>query len=247
MFQIKAPDLPYVVADFSEKEPRHEDDNLPELKYYYFGCLNRREAFLFHRYLPRFNQLLFSAAVTTAQLHALHADPKRQPPEVPQINWTMLLEPYTFADKFPGETPAQVIFRTLRHTNHTNTWLYRLPYLLQCTRQITQLIQLFESFFQTLGFRGLREVVETIGLNTRIDFLHSMLLSTPETVYLTALYDILLREHLVHMAQQILRILHTPFPDSFQLATIRDTIIDCIDPPTTTYHLYEDDSDSLYN
>jgi hypothetical protein len=209
--------------------------------------LKRREAFAYQKNLASFNNMLYHASAATAQLLTIHADPRRQPAKLPNIDWRQLLEPRTFKEVFPGETPAQVLYQVLRFHNRTNEWLDRIPYVLQCTRQIKLLIELFESFFRVIGFQGLRTIVDTIGLNTRMDFLHSIILSTDEAIYLTALYDFLLREHAIDTAQQILRILHIPFQSPYELATLRNTIIDVIDPPNTSFTLFDDDDDFLYH
>jgi hypothetical protein len=91
-----------------------------------------------------------------------------------------------------------------------------------------QLIRLFEAFFKALGYEGLCGAVEEISLNTNADFFHNMLLDTDEAVYLTALYDFLLREHVVNLAQAILRLLHIPFEHPYQ-------IINVVDPPMQSY------------
>jgi len=57
-----------------------------------------------------------------------------------------------------------------------------------------------------------------------------MLLEANEVVYLTALYDFLLREHTVNLTQLILHILHILFQHPYQLGTCRDHIVNAIEP-----------------
>jgi hypothetical protein len=62
-----------------------------------------------------------------------------------------------------------------------------------------------------------------------------MLLETDEVAYFTALYDFLLREHAVNLAQAILRLLHIPFNFPYQLSLCRTHIIDTAEEPIYSY------------
>jgi len=67
-----------------------------------------------------------------------------------------------------------------------------------------------------------------------------MLLDTDEAVYFTALYDFLLREHSVNLAQAILRLLHIPFEHPYQLEKCRSIVVNSIELPIYSY-IVEDD------
>jgi hypothetical protein len=228
------PDLPYIQVKFDPNEDRHAEDTVSD--FMYFGCLPRKFAYPFLTILPKYTFHLYSATCATYHLFLLHADPALQPKVDPnaKINWDELLEPHSFREIFPFEKPSRLA-ATVSNPNLPNHWIQRLPYILQCTRQLNQLIRFYESFFKSLGFEGLREIVETVGLNTSPDYVHNMLLEGDEVVYLTALYDFLLREHATNLAQMVLRILHVPFRHPYQLSTCRDHIINAIEPPIYSY------------
>jgi hypothetical protein len=228
------PDLPYIQVKFDPNEDRHAEDTVSD--FMYFGCLPRKFAYPFLTILPKYTFHLYSATCATYHLFLLHADPALQPKVDPnaKINWDELLEPHSFREIFPFAKPSRLA-ATVSNPNLPNHWIQRLPYILQCTRQLNQLIRFYESFFKSLGFEGLREIVETVGLNTSPDYVHNMLLEGDEVVYLTALYDFLLREHATNLAQMVLRILHVPFRHPYQLSTCRDHIINAIEPPIYSY------------
>src|SRR6266545_5723579 len=77
------------------------------------------------------------------------------------------------------------------------------------------LIQQLETLFQTLGFCGLHELANKVNLNTDVSFVHNVLLDKNEAAYFTAAYDFFLCEHKCSIANEILNILHLPFPNSF--------------------------------
>jgi len=177
----------------------------------------------------------------------MHANPKTQPTidTTTKIEWDELLDPQSFRDVFLGDSPKRILERVSPKSGFPNQWTHRLPYLLQCTRQVTLLIKSFEAFFKALGFEGLREIVNTIGLNTGLDFFHNLFLNTDETIYLVALYDFCLREHSVNLAQAILRILHIQFEDPYHLSKCREVIVDRIDLPTYSY-VVEDEDENMW-
>jgi len=106
---------------------------------------------------------------------------------------------------------------------------------------VSLLIQQLETLFQTLGFRGLRELANKVNLNTNVSFVHNVLLDQNEAAYLTAAYDFFLREHKCSIANEILNILHLPFPNPFQFFLVREQIINIIDPAPYVYSLCEGD------
>ena len=240
---IVPPDLPYVPANFHPDEIRHPEDIEPKFTHTYYGCLPRQEAFLFQRFFPRFGAHLYYAAATTVNLHSLHADPTRQPPvdaETP-IDWDNVCEPFKYRHIFPYETPTQLLRRASPDDNKPNTWTPRIFYVQLCTRQVQHLINLFESFFHALGTQGLRQIVVDADLNTELDFEYNALLTSDQAIYLTALYDFLLREHVLNIAIPILRLLHIPFRDGHQLSLLRGTIIETIDLPLESYTFRKED------
>ena len=178
----------------------------------------------------------------------MHANPLTQPTveDDTRVDWEDLLDPQSFRDIFPTDSPKRLYKRVAAKTSTipSNTWIQRLPYILLCTRQLTQLIRLFESFFKALGYDGLRDIVNSVSLNTDIDFSHNMLLDSNEVQYLTALYDFLLREHVIQVAHPILKLLHVFFRHPYQLGMCRDHIVDAIDEKSyayvidSDYHMY---------
>ena len=231
------PDLPYIRVDFDPSELRHADDKHDNFLYY--GCLPRYNAFLFQKWFPTYIHHLQASAIATYQFLALHASPKYRPPVDPKarVNWEELLEPKTFRAVFPYDKPSHVIARVSPNPESPNVWLQRLPYLLLCARQVTQLIQLFEKFFQIIGYDGLREVVRKVRLNDEISWTYNVFLHIEETEYLTALYDFLLREHAIDLSQTILRLLHISFDSPFQLSMCRTNILDEIEEPMYSFAL----------
>jgi hypothetical protein len=155
------------------------------------------------------------------------------------VKWDELLEPFRFQHVFPDQSPRQLITGASPNPDAPNIWLCRLPFILQCTRSVNQLICAFENFFQALGFEGLREVVQSINLNRELDFEYNPLLDREQALYLTALYDFLLREHAIGIATPILRLLHISFQEAGQLKLLCDIIIDIIDPPLSSFMLYD--------
>src|SRR6266581_7221381 len=121
-------------------------------------------------------------------------------------------------------------------------WISQVPHILQCSRQLSLFIQQLETFFQTLGFCGLCELADKVALNTNVTFVHNALLDSNEAAYLTAAYDFFLREHKCSTANEILNILHLPFPNPFQFFLVREQIVDIIDPAPYIYSLCEGDS-----
>jgi hypothetical protein len=239
------PDLPYIAVTFKPNEERHVKDVLPTLPYPYYGCLPRKTAFQFRRLYPHYAPHLYAMSAATCQLLTMHAQKNTQPQvdEDSRIDWDDLLDPQSFREVFPYETPNRLLSR-VKSKYQENPWTHRLPFILQCVRQISQLIRLFEAFFKAIGYEGLRDIVDTVNLNTDVDFTYCAILSIEEAIYLTALYDFLLREHALNLAQQVLRILHVSFENQAQLGLCRDIIIDAIDLPSYSYII--PDSDSYY-
>ena len=238
---IVPPDLPYIRAVFHSEDERHPEDTKPILLYPYYGCLPRKSAYLFQKHYPVYGVHLYHTAVATYFLFKLHACPKTQPTVDPdtRIDWDDLLDPQFFREVFPFDTQSRVLSRLSPDPDFPNPWIPRLPHILQCSRQVTFLIQSFEAFFKTLGYDGLRGIVKQVDLNTEINFSCNVLLSTDEAEYLTALYDFLLREHAINLAQPILRLLHIPFENPHQLARCRDIVINSIERPSYSYVVNE--------
>jgi len=241
------PDLPYIRAKFHPDDERHPNDTKTVFRLPYYGCLPRKPAYLFQQLFPIFAPHLYHTACATYSLLYMHANPKTQPTidTTAKIEWDELLDPQSFRDVFLGDSPKRILERVSPKSGFPNQWTHRLPYLLQCTRQVTLLIKSFEAFFKALGFEGLREIVNTIGLNTGLDFFHNLFLNTDETIYLVALYDFCLREHSVNLAQAILRILHIQFEDPYHLSKCREVIVDRIDLPTYSY-VVEDEDENMW-
>ena len=82
-------------------------------------------------------------------------------------------------------------------------------------------------------------------LNTDTSFEHNALLDSGEAAYLTAAYDFLLREHKCSVANEILNILHLPFPNPFQFFLVRENIIDFIESAPYVYSLCDGDGMGL--
>lgn len=226
-------------AQFEPNEKHHVEDK--EAMFTYFGCLPRKYAFRFQKRFPAHAFHLYSAATATYQLLSFHANPDSQPKTRPtdKVDWDELLDPHSFRDIFPLDNPKRLLSQVSPNPEMPNLWVPRLAFILQCTRQVNLLISLFEAFFKDIGYEGLREVVDSVGLNTNADYFHNMLLETDEVVYFTALYDFLLREHAINLAQIILRLIHVPFRHPYQLGVCRDHIVNAIEPPTYSHLIRE--------
>jgi len=160
-----------------------------------------------------------------------------------EVDWDSLLDSVPFHMIFSKDrTPEALLNRIqLLTPGVSNLWMNRVPYIIQSCQQISLLIQQLETFFQTLGFRGLRELANKVVLNTYVSFIHNPLLDTDEASYLMAAYDFFLHEHQCSTANEILNILHLPFSDPYQLFLVREHIVDVIDPPPFVYFLHDGD------
>ena len=243
LFKLRCPEIPYLLPEFEPDEPRHPDDTGENLPIDYYGCLSRREAFIFQQTYPRFSDILYYTAVTTREMLNLHAQTTINLPAPAEVDWDSLLDSVPFHMIFSEDrTPEALLNRIQMLTPGVpNLWMNRVPYIIQSCRQISLLIQQLETFFQTLGFRGLRELANKVALNTYVSFTHNPLLDTDEASYLTAAYDFFLREHRCSTANEILNILHLPFSDPYQLFLVREHIVDVIDPPPFVYSLHDGD------
>jgi hypothetical protein len=94
---------------------------------------------------------------------------------------------------------------------------------------------LFKAFFKALGYEGLCEIVTTVRLNMNIDFFHNMLLESDEVQYFMALYDFCLQEHAIQLTHPILKLLHVPFQNPYQMGICCNTILNAIDPSSYAY------------
>ena len=239
LFNLHCPELPYLWPDFDQDEPCHPNDTGNQLPNDYFGFLPQKEAFIFQQLYPKFSDNIYYTTVATRELLTIHARSEVPFPALTQINWTEILDPFPFHlvfDETP--TPEEPITLIQKGTpGIPNEWIYHIPHLLQCSRQLSLLIQQLKLFFQTLGFRGLRELANKINLNTNVSFVHNALLDSNEAAYLTAAYNFFLREHKCSTANEILNILHLPFPNPFQFFLVRENIIDIIDPAPYVYSL----------
>jgi hypothetical protein len=247
LFNLRCPELPYLRPEFDQDEPRHPDDIGDQLSKEYFGCLPRKEAFIFQQLYPKFSDTIYYTAVATRELLTIHAQSGVPLSAPTQIDWEAMLDPFPFHLVFEEDrTPEALISRIQQETpGIPNEWIYRIPHIWQCSRQLSLLIQQLETFFQTLGFRGLRDLVHKVNLNTDTSFEHNALLDSGEAAYLTAAYDFLLREHKCSVANEILNILHLPFPNPFQFFLVRENIIDFIDPAPYVYSLCDGDGMGL--
>jgi hypothetical protein len=244
--QTHPPDLPYVRAKFLSFERKHSTDTGSELPVPYYGCLRRYEAYLFQTTFPAYNALLYHEVSATVQIVTLHADFGKPPLPTRnnEINWAELLEPYSFKEIFQDETPMEVLHRASPSSTVNNVWFRNARHILHCARQINNLIRLFETFFQTLGFQGLRDIAESIDLNKEISFVYSPILDFEQARYFTALYDFFLREHALNIARPILHLLHIPFSHSHHLNLVHKVIVDAIEPPIHSFILHDDDDDT---
>jgi hypothetical protein len=240
---LQTPELPFIQARFLPCESTHPEDTAADLPVPYFGCLRRYEAFLFQKKFPTYAPQLFHEAMATVHLVALHADPKTRPPPANGgvIDWKQVLEPYNFADFFPLDTPSHLLLRACPNSSTNNFWFPRVQYILQCARQINQLIRVFETFFLTIGYKGLRDLADEIWLNKEVDFLYSPILSYDQAVYFTTLYDFLLREHAGFLARPILQLLHITFPHTEHLDYVFEHIVDMVERPLYLYQLNRED------
>ncbi len=243
LFNLRCPELPYLQPEFEQDEPRHPDDTGDQLPNDYFGCLPRKEAFIFQQLYPKFSDTIYYTAVATRELLTIHARSEVAFPTPTQLNWRELLDPFPFHLVFEdAPTPEALVNHIQQLTSGTpNQWISQVPHILQCSRQLSLFIQQLETFFQTLGFCGLCELADKVALNTNVTFVHNALLDSNEAAYLTAAYDFFLREHKCSTANEILNILHLPFPNPFQFFLVREQIVDIIDPAPYIYSLCEGD------
>jgi hypothetical protein len=243
---LQTPELPFIQAKFLPCESTHPEDIAADLPVPYFGCLRRYEAFLFQKKFPTYAPQLYHEAMATVHLVALHADPKTRPPPANGgvIDWKQVLEPYNFADFFPLDTPSHLLLCACPNSSTNNFWFPRVQYILQCARQINQLIRVFETFFLTIGYKGLRDLADEIWLNKEVDFLYSPILSYDQAVYFTTLYDFLLREHAGFLARPILQLLHITFPRTEHLDYVFEHIVDTVERPLYLYQLNREDDES---
>ena len=235
--------LPYYPARFLPFEPKDPLDD--RLRLHYTGCLNRLNAFKLLNFLPKFSTMLGLATATTTELLLLQEEHPIYPdlPIDDDINWNVLTHPFEFHDLFYGETPHDVMQRIRNDDICHNSWSHRIYYLVNCRRQINMLLELYESFFRAIGFRGFRDVCRQVRLNTTIQNFPAILTFT-EAIYFTALYDFLLREHHFALAREVLALLNVPFSGAFDIMLLRQYIIDEIVPPTSisTVAIPQDDS-----
>ncbi len=243
LFNLRCPELPYLQPEFEQDEPHHPDDTGDQLPNDYFGCLPWKEAFIFQQLYPKFSDTIYYTAVATRELLTIHAQSEVAFPTPTQLNWRELLDPFPFHLIFEdAPTPEALVNHIQQLTPGTpNQWISQVPHILQCSRQLSLFIQQLETFFQTLGFCGLRELADKVALNTNVTFVHNALLDSNEAAYLTAAYDFFLREHKCSTANEILNILHLPFPNPFQFFLVREQIVDIIDPAPYIYSLCEGD------
>ena len=219
--------LPYYPAQFKPFEPKDPLDDQPYLNYN--GCLNRLQAFKCLQYLPKYATTLGLATATTTDLLSLHDGHPTHPP-LPiddDIDWATITHPFDYRDIFYGESPRQILERV----EPENSWSHHLYYLINCRRQINMLMEIFESFFRAIGFRGLRGVFRQVRLNTTVQN-YPAIFTVTEAMYFTAVYDFLLRKHHFALAREMLALLNVPFSHSFDIMLLRQSIIDEIVPPT---------------
>jgi len=68
LFNLRCPELLYLRPEFEQDEPRHPDDTGDQLPNEYFGCLPRKEAFIFQQLYPKFSDTIYYTAVATRKL-----------------------------------------------------------------------------------------------------------------------------------------------------------------------------------
>ena len=245
VMELNPPDLPYIKADFPFFV-HHSEDNTEDLTPIYYGCLPQYNAFLFQKNFPIYGPQLQHLLIATSGLIALHADPKTHPPLGlgDQICWDQILEPYAFPDYFPMDSPTRLQRRACPLPSRHNYWFPRIQYLLQCVRQINLFIQGFETFFLTLRYKGLYQITDDVRLNREVDFLYNPILNRDQALYLTTLYNFLLREHAVLMARPILHIIHMFFSESRHLRLVLKHIVEFIKPPRYLFRIDNDDENN---
>ena len=154
LLKLKCPEIPYLLPKFEPGEPRHSDEIGESLPIEYFGCLPRKEAYIFQQTYPHFSDNLYYTALATRELLLLHSPQAAELPIPAEIDWKGLLDPFPFHLVFEEDrTPEALMERIQQLTpGEPNYWLYRIPYIIQSCRQVSLLIQQLETFFQTLGF-----------------------------------------------------------------------------------------------
>jgi len=224
--------LPYYPAQFEPFEPKDPLDDHQRL--HYTGCLNRLHAFKLLNYLPKFSNTLGLATAATTDLLSLHAEHPIYPslPIDDDIDWNTLTHPFDYSDLFYGQLPEQIMKRVRNDDVYHSSWCHHLQYLLNCRRQINLLLEIYESFFRAIGFRGFRDVFRQVQLNTVIQN-YPAILTFSEATYFTAVYDFFLREHHFALAREVLALLNVPFSGSFDILLLRQHVIDEIAPPTS--------------
>ena len=228
--KLQPPRLPYYPAQFRPDEPRDPEDTVE--MFAYNGCLSRRSAFRFFKYLPKYASILGLATATTIEMLTLHCSNKHLPPLPPDanINWDNLCHPQSFSDLFE-HSPREMLDLVGHGGDTPNKWSPHVAYILNCRRQIRQLMELYEMFFRALGLSGLSELFQEVLLNTFTDD-HPDILTTDEAIYFTAAYDFFLREHHHPLAQELLTLLSLPFPHAWDLMLLQQYLVDRIAPPS---------------
>ena len=130
--------------------------------------LPQKEAFIFQQLYPKFSDTIYYTAVATRELLTIHARSGVLLSAPTQIDWEAMLDPFPFHLVFEEDcTPDTLISHIQQETpGIPNEWIYRIPHIWQCSRQLSLLIQQLETFFQALGFRGLHDLVHKVNLNT---------------------------------------------------------------------------------
>ena len=163
------------------------------------------------------------------------------PPIIPyaHLNWDLFLKRRTFPQVFNKPDPETLYEDIVQEDSYAPIYLNRLPYLIDVSRQITTFIQQLETFFRSWDIPGLKYLADTIPLNTIIDYNPNPFLDTEEAVYLTAAYDLCLREHYDLLAQEILRILRFTIPFPQTLSKVRRQVVDKLEDPQWEFSLYD--------
>ena len=199
--------------------------------------------YIFQQTYPHFSDNLYYTALATRELLLLHSPQAAELPIPAEIDWKGLLDPFPFHLAFEEDRTPEALMEWIQQLTpgEPNHWLNRIPYIIQSCCQVSLLIQQLETFFQTLGFRGLHELANKVDLNTYVSFNHNPLYDTDGASYLIVAYNFFLRKHWSSTANQILNILHFPFCNPYQLFLVRELVVDIIDPPPFVPSLHDGD------
>ena len=243
--EIQCPSLLLIRVQFPPNALRHPLDT--EESFPYNGCLPRYQAFLCQKNYHCFAEQLYRSAMAVFELLIVHFY-SNKPPRIlySDFDWNLFLGKRSFCQVFDKPDPHTLYNEFIQEDSETAHYLDRIPYLIDVSRQITLFIQQLETFFRTWEIPGLKYLADTIPLNTNLDFNLNPFLDTEEAMYLTAAYDLCLREHFTMLAQEILRILRFEIPLPLALGRVRRQVVDKLEDPQWEYSLYDNQDPFLH-